>query len=98
MLSAVQEFPTDDVPVFDTGGVDAFIAVVVVLMAAMLVLFLWLLVRNLRLIRRADTAGTSVLSRAPLEQRLRELDDLHRRGVISDAEHAAARQRTLTSS
>jgi HAMP domain-containing protein len=30
-----------------------------------------------------------------LEQRLTELDDLHRRGLISDAEHAAARSTAL---
>ena len=98
MTRAVQEFPSSDRSVLvDGSAVVPFVAVVVVLMAASLVLFLWLLVRNLRLIRRADTARTGT-TRAPLEQRLRELDDLHRRGVISDAEHAAARQRTLTSS
>jgi hypothetical protein len=31
-----------------------------------------------------------------IEDRLRELDDLHSRGVISDDEHAAARAKTLT--
>jgi hypothetical protein len=31
-----------------------------------------------------------------LEQRLTELDDLHRRGVITDAEHAAARRAALS--
>ena len=31
----------------------------------------------------------------PLEQRLAELDDLHRRGVISDDEHRAARAEAL---
>ena len=30
-----------------------------------------------------------------LEQRLTELDDLHRRGVISDAEHTTARAKAL---
>ena len=30
-----------------------------------------------------------------LEQRLAELDDLHRRGVISDSEHGAARMAAL---
>ncbi len=30
-----------------------------------------------------------------LEQRLTELDDLHRRGVISDAEHEAGRRAAL---
>ncbi|MFE6734281.1 SHOCT domain-containing protein [Microbacterium sp. NPDC057650] len=32
---------------------------------------------------------------AALEQRLAELDDLHRRGVITDAEHVAARASAL---
>ncbi|MGY2129607.1 hypothetical protein [Blastococcus sp. SYSU DS0617] len=31
-----------------------------------------------------------------LEQRLAELDDLHRRGVITDAEHDAGRRAALT--
>lgn len=31
----------------------------------------------------------------PIEERLTELDDLHRRGVISDEEHRAARARAL---
>ncbi|GAA3527601.1 hypothetical protein AFL01nite_03450 [Aeromicrobium flavum] len=31
-----------------------------------------------------------------IEERLAELDDLHRRGVISPEEHAAARTRVLT--
>ena len=31
----------------------------------------------------------------PLEQRLAELDDLHRRGVITSAEHDAARNAAL---
>jgi hypothetical protein len=37
--------------------------------------------------------GTPVTS---LEQRLGELDDLHRRGLISGEEHAAARRAALT--
>jgi hypothetical protein len=39
--------------------------------------------------------GTPVKS---LEQRLTELDDLHRRGLISNEEHAAARRTALTES
>jgi hypothetical protein len=31
-----------------------------------------------------------------IEQRLAELDDLHNRGVITDAEHAEARAKALT--
>lgn len=42
-------------------------------------------------------AGTPVSQAAPasIEQRLAELDDLHARGVITDAEHAAARASAL---
>jgi hypothetical protein len=32
----------------------------------------------------------------PLEQRLAELDDLHRRGVLSTDEHTTARQQVLS--
>ncbi|MEW1961307.1 SHOCT domain-containing protein [Microbacterium sp. NPDC077644] len=42
-------------------------------------------------------SGTPVAGAAPpsIEQRLAELDDLHARGVITDAEHAAARASAL---
>jgi hypothetical protein len=39
--------------------------------------------------------GPAAAPAKSLEQRLTELDDLHRRGVISDAEHAAARGAAL---
>ena len=91
MTRAVQELsPTGDPLV--SGGVDALIGVVVVLVVAVLALLLWLLVRS-RGLRRVGTPRRG----APLAGRLQELDDLHRRGLITDAEHAAARQRTLTS-
>ena len=35
-------------------------------------------------------------SQRPVEQRLAELDDLHRRGVITDDEHDAGRRAVLT--
>lgn len=46
----------------------------------------------------AGRAADSQLLAPPrtLEERLRELDDLHARGVISGDEHAAARARALT--
>ena len=92
MTLAVQDFsPTGD-PFL--SGIDAFAALVVVLMVAMLGLFAWLLVRNVRILRRAGTSRRG----ASLEERLQELDDLHRRGRITAAEHATARQRVLTSS
>jgi len=37
----------------------------------------------------------AVSERPSIEQRLAELDDLHARGVISDAEHVAARAKAL---
>lgn len=39
-------------------------------------------------------AGAAV-ERKSIEQRLSELDDLHARGAITDAEHAAARTKAL---
>ncbi|WP_091771298.1 hypothetical protein [Blastococcus aurantiacus] len=44
--------------------------------------------------RLAD--GPLGASRRSLEQRLAELDDLHRRGVITAAEHGAARSAALS--
>ena len=93
MIRAVQEFPPADESVLVPGGMDAFMSLVVVGMVAGVVLFLWLLVRNLRIMRHAGAGG-----RPSLAERMQELDDLHRRGLISDAEHAMARQRALTSS
>ncbi len=44
----------------------------------------------------ARAANSDLLApRRPLEERLRELDDLHSRGVISEDEHATARARAL---
>lgn len=43
------------------------------------------------LLRPSDAAP----ERPSIEQRLAELDDLHDRGVISDAEHVAARAKAL---
>ena len=64
------------------------------------------IVRSARAARRAGVdpftpdgvlLADAVRGRAgtPLEQRLAELDDLHRRGVISAEEHAAARRKAL---
>lgn len=38
----------------------------------------------------------ALLAPGRMEQRLAELDDLHRRGVITDAEHDAGRRAALT--
>ena len=65
-------------------------------------------VRNARALRRAGVDPLAVESTVLLrlmrqqpggrtmEQRLAELDDLHRRRVITDAEHASARARLIT--
>ena len=91
MVFAVQDVAPSSDPLVD-GSIDAFMVVVTVVMALGVLLFVWLLVRNVRMARRTGRGrGTS------LSQRLQELDDLHRRGLISDAEHAMARQRALTS-
>ena len=79
---------------FDDRVFAGFFALVGVLMVAMFALFLWLLVRNSRVLRSGggrQRPGTS------LAQRLQELDDLHRRGVITDAEHSRARSQALAS-
>lgn len=44
----------------------------------------------------AQAANSQLLApRRPIEERLRELDDLRSRGVISDEEHQDARRRAL---
>ena len=103
MTSATESYqPAGESILFDDRVFTGFATVVVVLMVAMLGLFLWLLVRNLRILRRvgAGAAGVShrpVSVHAPsLAARLQELDDLHRRGVITDAEHSTARHQALT--
>ncbi|MEJ6555237.1 SHOCT domain-containing protein [Microbacterium esteraromaticum] len=48
------------------------------------------------LLRAAEpTAPGAPAQQRSIEDRLSELDDLHARGVISDAEHAAARTKAL---
>ena len=86
--------PAGESFLFDDRVFFVFFAVVAVLMVAILGLFVWTMLR-LRVMRRAGTGGRPAAS---LADRLQELDDLRRRGLISQAEHAMARQRTLTSS
>ncbi|MDT0278265.1 hypothetical protein [Blastococcus goldschmidtiae] len=95
------EFPSVFLGFF--GLVAAFIVVVVVMIVVSLA-------RSRRVLRDsgldplAAPAEVAVrLARGPLaapvrslEQRLAELDDLHRRGVITDAEHDAGRRAALT--
>ena len=107
MTRAVEQFPpAGESVLFDDRVFTGFFAVVAVLMAAGIGLFLWLLVRNLRMMRRVGVhpvqgaASRAVVGHrpgVPLAQRLQELDDLRRRGVITDAEHALARHEVLTS-
>jgi len=80
---------------------------VAVLVLAVFVLGAVSAVRNARALRRAGVDPLAVESTVllrlmrqqpggqTLEQRLAELDDLHRRSVISPAEHASARARLL---
>ena len=91
------------------GGFDAFAVVFVVVGLLVLCGFVAVgvaMVRGARASRRAGidpfTPESVVLAQAlrgeparSLEQRLAELDDLHRRGVITGEEHAAARRAAL---
>ena len=103
MTRAVETFePAGGGPLLDDRLFSGLSAVVGVLVVAGLVLFAWLLVRNLRGMRRVaqdpPAAGRGAPSvAAPVAQRLQELDDLHRRGVITDAERSLARHQVLTS-
>ena len=97
--------PASESFLFSDRAFTGFATVVVVLMIAMFGLFLWLLVRNVRTMRSvgpgpaglAHRPGRGVSPAPSLALRLQELDDLHRRGVITDAEHAMARHQALTS-
>ena len=92
------------------GGAESVFLVLFGLAAAIIlagfVFVGYSMVRSARAARRAGvdpfTPESVLLAQAlggaagqPLEQRLRELDDLHRRGVISADEHRAARARAL---
>lgn len=94
-------------PVFDVFGALFTVGIVVVVVAVVVIISLSLY-RAKRMADRGqnpltvqeDIAYQAMQSRtlAPtrtLEQRLAELDDLHRRGVISDDEHRAARAEAL---
>jgi uncharacterized membrane protein YhdT len=94
-----------DVPLF----VTVMFVVVPVLFVAIVILAVTSAVRSRKVLRDNGldplAAGAQIaarLSRGPLataprslEQRLSELDDLHRRGLISSAEHEAARAAAL---
>ena len=90
---------------FDT----VFFAVVGIIGALILAGFVFTVYTMVRSARAAKRAGIDpftppavLMAQAvrgggtrSLEQRLAELDDLHRRGVISSEEHAAARRKAL---
>ncbi len=94
-----------DVPVWFT----IMFVVVAVIFVAIVVLGVTIALRSRRVLRDSGldplAAGAQIaarISRGPLatpvqsmEQRLSELDDLHRRGLITDAEHDAARRTAL---
>ena len=83
--------------------------VIAMVFVAVVVLAVTMAVRSRRVLRDSGldplAAGAQIaarISRGPLgtsrqslEQRLGELDDLHRRGMITDAEHSAARTAAL---
>jgi len=85
------------------------VAAVAVLVVAVVVLAVTIAVRNRKVLREGGldplAAGAQIatrLSRGPfatptqsLAERLSELDDLHARGMITDAEHSAARAASL---
>lgn len=87
---------------FDTAFVVLF-AIAGLLLVAGFAFVGYAMVRSARAARRAGvdpfTSKTQLLAQAvagqTLEQRLAELDDLHRRGVISGDEHRAARTKAL---
>ncbi len=88
----------------ETGFLVVFVLVAVLVVAGFAFVG-YAMVRSSRAARRAGidpfTSEAQLLAQAvsgqaqPLEQRLAELDDLHRRGVISAEEHRAARARAL---
>jgi len=91
--------------------ITTFFVLVALLVAAGFVYTAYSAARSRRNLRRsgldpatlqADLAARVMNSPAldpakPVEQRLAELDDLHRRGVISAEEHRLARARVLSS-
>ena len=89
---------------FETAFLVVF-AVVAALVLAGFVFVAYAATRSARAARRAGidpfTSEAQLLAQAisghgrSVEQRLAELDDLHRRGVISSEEHRAARARAL---
>ena len=97
-------------PALDGGeGFDLFFVVFGIAVAIVLAGFVFVgytMVRSARAAKRAGidpfTPPAVLMAQAvrggagrSLEQRLTELDDLHRRGVISTEEHAAARRKAL---
>ena len=104
MLVAVETGPSLEGGGIETAFIVAF-AFVTVLVLVGFAFVIYSMVRSARAARRAGTdpftSEAQLLAQAVsgrgtlIEQRLQELDDLHRRGVISDDEHSAARSRTL---
>ena len=87
-------------------GFVVFFCVVAALVLAGFVFTAYSFVRNRQALRAAGydptTAGVQMATQflqghpgASLEERLKELDDLHARGVISDEEHTKARADAL---
>jgi uncharacterized transporter YbjL len=97
-----------EIPVF----AQVFIAGVMVLFVLIVVFVVISSVKNWRALKKAGVdplaaqgqlagqlANSELLAgKQSTEDRLREIDDLHARGVISDEEHQAARAAALTDS
>ncbi len=104
MLVAVETGPSLEGSGLETAFVVAF-AFVAVLVLLGFAFVIYAMVRSARAARRAGidpfTSEAQLLAQAvsgrrtSIEKRLRELDDLHRRGIISDDEHKAARSQAL---
>ena len=104
MLLAMETGPSLDGGGLETAFIVAFGSIAVLVILGV-VFVIYGMVRSARAARSAGidpfTSEAQLLAQArsgrstPIEQRLRELDDLHRRGIISDDEHSAARSRAL---
>jgi hypothetical protein len=93
------------------GWIGAMFVLVPILVGCGFLFTVYAVIRNRNALKQAGfdpiTAQVQLASRVmsselltpqkTLEQRLAELDDLHTRGVISDAEHTRARAQALAS-
>jgi len=100
-----EEGPLAPAPLFE-GGLFVLSIAVVGLLVLLGFLFVAFIVRSHRAAKRAGidpfASEAQIIAQAlsgsalTLEQRLAELDDLHRRGLISTEERTTARQQVLS--